>query len=659
MVWGAVWLGLGAPGCEAERPPADETRAPGPQAAVISAEPTPKAAPPEREHPCSTWLEHYSGGQLEGKVCADDVARLGLTAIDLSRDWVPRTFRGGDGGPPPRYASSLVALADERFGDGPEWDRARRDRYFELYGIFPTLRVIQARLLDEARHACRDAVADDALEELRWPTDPWRPLSRQRADRQHVTALHRQLEAERQRRKVDRIEDLGEDSRWALVLEQYRRLSTTSDAILAMQQHLECEGLLASRAERRVFGPETIDALHTFQRREMLVGWRLDEQTAGALVADSRENDFRALLRALRERVVDATGLIEDGTAAGQRGWVAGRFLDPEAFRPAFAEAPKHAAPDRVSQATDAAAAALGLTDPASAVAFLARYDLEAPLRVAVALPPLPAYHGPQMELRAEIDRGEFSYDFPWTDRGAPLPSKAGRRPSLTLYAKDGERDVALVRWGTTIGGWNAEKTGRRDIEMLYKESPAGARVWRDVIATPVWVPPESTPNRDLLRPRPDGSWALKDDLFGPSYASAYGLVMMVHHRPGVGGRFYDEGIRTHGSVRYESIMEGASHGCHRLHNFNAVRLSGFLLQHRTHRVTGPIPLGYGRTVEYRGKELTMSFEDRGYKYELDPPVPVEVLAGRPAGEVTSLPSKPKSLPKHLADRFKMEMMEP
>src|SRR5690606_35637176 len=89
-------------------------------------------------------------------------------------------------------------------------------------------------------------------------------------------------------------------------------------------------------------------------------------------------------------------------------------------------------------------------------------------------------------------------------------------------------------------------------------------------------------------------------------YASAYGLVAAYHQREFVrddGSRFYggDEGIRTHGSVDYMSIMRRHSHGCHRLHNHIAVRLMSFLLRHRPHKRVGQEPLTYGRRFQYEG----------------------------------------------------------
>ena len=75
---------------------------------------------------------------------------------------------------------------------------------------------------------------------------------------------------------------------------------------------------------------------------------------------------------------------------------------------------------------------------------------------------------------------------------------------------------------------------------------------------------------------------------------------MLIHDEP-VGdeaNRWVDRGIRTHGSVDYRSIQSGTSHGCHRLYNQLVLRMSGFLLQHRSHVVRGKMHAGYQRTLE-------------------------------------------------------------
>ena len=46
------------------------------------------------------------------------------------------------------------------------------------------------------------------------------------------------------------------------------------------------------------------------------------------------------------------------------------------------------------------------------------------------------------------------------------------------------------------------------------------------------------------------------------------------------GARFFDNGIRTHGSFDYPSLRGRFSHGCHRLYNQLAMRLFSFVLEH-------------------------------------------------------------------------------
>jgi hypothetical protein len=94
-----------------------------------------------------------------------------------------------------------------------------------------------------------------------------------------------------------------------------------------------------------------------------------------------------------------------------------------------------------------------------------------------------------------------------------------------------------------------------------------------------------------------------------------------------------DEGVRAHGSVGYGSILRGQSHGCHRLYNHLAVRLTGFLVRHRHHVRHGSIAVRYARQARAGGRVVTFRIASRGYRYELTPPVPVNVLVGNVLGD--------------------------
>jgi hypothetical protein len=163
-----------------------------------------------------------------------------------------------------------------------------------------------------------------------------------------------------------------------------------------------------------------------------------------------------------------------------------------------------------------------------------------------------------------------------------------------------------------------------------------------------VWLPPQGTPVKSLLKPVPDktgkDAFKVNYDEIGPGYASAYGLVAAYHLRYQqkedgsieLGG---DEAIRTHGSVDYMSILERHSHGCHRLYNHLAVRLMSFVLAHRPHHRVGQqkllfrLPLKQPSPVEGEEDfEYTVEVDKGGYVYELEQPVPVDVQKGRILG---------------------------
>ena len=501
---------------------------------------------------------------------------------------------GGAKGNP--YRATYVALANEEFGHGPEWDRARHDVFLELYGINPSFQVLAARLFDEERFECHRKVDAGPLKAIQGPfIDVYKP-SRSGAERAAVAAL---------------------DAR------------------------LVCERLLAANVKKRPRW-RLQGALEAYQRKHTVVTrGLLDRETREVLAEDPRELEWRAVLRALRARVVDATGVIEDGSARGERGRVFGRRLDGAAFYLAAYDALEEGAPDYVSAATEAAARALGWLDVESVTAFL-RGRGEAGtrrLQVALQLPPPPDYHGPNMELRAEVDRGDVWYERP------QLRGRIERRPTLTLWAKAADgREIAVVRWPTTIGGWKKEAAGSWGrVVLRYKNSDVGPRVWRDLIALPAWLPPPKTPPRTIVRRGDGAQWLPDTDLVGPGYASAYGMVMLVHHAPTQrkGQVVWDDhGIRTHGSVSYDSIQRGESHGCHRLFNQSAIQLASFLLQHRKSVRHGLDTRPFLHTFAWRGHTMKLPIPNRGYRYELTPPVPVEVLEGRVRGRLRRVPTR-------------------
>jgi hypothetical protein len=426
---------------------------------------------------------------------------------------------------------------------------------------------------------------------------------------------------------------------------------------------------------------------------------KIDAETRAALLGDTHEQDFRALLRALRERVVDATGLLEDGSALGVQGQVQGRVIDTTEFLPlapptekpesssppagqaqaqpgaapvvpeaaaapggtapaaAGASAKITPAPDLIAAATQAASQALGWTSPDAVLAStlvappaskkqrkaVVKGPAPLPTAVAIRLPPLPPYHSAKMELRAEIDRGDVVLARPKLDKEGHKKWKppVGDRPTLTLYARVGDHEVALGRWPTTIGGWKMFEKSDGSMALKYKESVTGDALWPEVLATPTWHPAAGMPTRRLLVKRGD-IWEPKTQIIGPGYHAAYGLVAMVHLQ--IMGKqangepdLMDLRIRTHGTPGYRAVKRGESNGCHRLHNYVALRLASFLVKHRENVRDGLVPEDYVRNLTYRGQQVALESETKGYRFKFTTPVPVTVLEGAVKGDAKAV----------------------
>lgn len=617
-----------------------------PLEAEIEPEPESNSENDIPEADCDDPVPVFENGTEVRRACPNQYFALGLTEVDLSDDWVPYLFAEdpslGEAGEVP-YHDTFVALADEREDDVPEGQD--HERFLELFGIFPTFRVMLERLSDDERHACHDRVDSAGLEALDYDLLIWgTEVEEQEDNRRTLAYLRHRLSRAVEELGLESVEDLADDERWSRHYRQMRRLAPRIDATIAAQEHLRCDGLATRYMEPGVFDWRTAGPLKEYQRAHMVVsGGHLDAATRRALLEDSRTQDFHGVLRVLRERIVDATGVIEDGSAARSWGEVLGVNLDAEEFQFEAGHGPaENAAADWISPATQVAAEALGWTNPEVTEDSLRSLREEGVERVAIALPPVPEYHSEHMTLRAEIHRGDVYYRFPYASDGRRLPKPIEQRPVLTLYAEHDGQEIALVRWPSTIGDWKAEQRSGGGTGLRYKESFVGERLWRDIIAAPAWLPPRSAPDEVLIR-RDRGRIVPNYSLFGPGYRSAFGLVMIIHHKllepedPSADPeseeaqpRFYDQGIRTHGSVGYRSMTRGTSHGCHRLFNHLAIRMSSFLLRHREHTRHGSIRIRYHRRV--RGHRFSIT--SRGYRYELTPPVEVNVLEGNIRGGV-------------------------
>ena len=446
-------------------------------------------APPAVQAPASGGLMVVEGGRAVGQSTPESARHDGLTIVDLSDDWLPYVFSEEPGKPQP-LRPYLIDLANERFRSGAAYAHAREDRHFEAFGIVPSLNLLRRRIADRKRHACHERVKDAVLETLSAknviPAEepekvPCAPVG------SGTSAPPSGGTSPQAPGKPTCPAPVPGEPPVTMVLTgrtiSPRPLTPPEKrAVSAMQAHLRCEDLLSGKANAARMDRRTVEGLKVYQRLQMIAdNGNIDLATRAALLGDSREEDFRAMLRALRERVVDATGLLEDGSALGVQAEVQGRVLDSDEFRPlpvqpdkasstptatatpastppssapaqahpaaaaAEASAKIVPAPDLIGAATQAASQALGWTSPQAVLASTlvapppsrrparkaARKGLvPLPTAVAIRLPPLPAYHGPKMELRA---RRSIAARCSWPGRSSTrMDTRSGSPPSPT-----------------------------------------------------------------------------------------------------------------------------------------------------------------------------------------------------------------------------------
>ncbi len=570
---------------------------------------------PEESIPEDQLVYVAEGGRLK-PARLDDIEKLGYTVINLSDDWTPFIFSETTEAPN-GYRNTFISVANDRTDERGRPLEDGQHNYVELFGIPPSMSVVARRFRQDAKRECYSHVNYDLFKRTRVSVT----YSGTRLN------LGKKLRDARARLKKAK----GHEKK--VLKKRIRILQTRIALISEAQKRLKCEGLL-EHYKPGVITWSTARAIRDFEHKHMIFGWGLIAgDTKKGFARTPLENNFRTLRRVLMARVADGAGILEDGSVAGVKG-LSDTYTDMQGK--------KQRVPDLVHGFTDMLMRQMGIDTPEKALAFFKATDPTRfrRLRVAVRFPELPPYYSDDMDFGVRIDRGDVWYDYPYDAQGRRIPQPVYRRPRFYLYVRWNGQEIPLVRWGTTIGGWRKEWHDGK-MYMAYKESDVGPRVWLDIMAAPVWVPPKSTPPRALVRTVRDrsGRWVTRPNYeeVGPSYASAYGLVAAYHVKPvRKGGRTYylDNGIRTHGSVDYMSIMRRHSHGCHRLHNHLAVRLFSFVLRHRAHVRKGQLPLSYGRKFEWKGKRYSIELHTRGYDFRLVKPIPVMVEKGRILGKL-------------------------
>lgn len=645
-IWALTCLGLCAiSGCPEEPiapPETDPAEAPAPEPAPPA--PTPDQVdtrPPPLARPVPLWAD----GETDHDVDAATARRDGHLLLDLGEEWTPYIFTERDApGDEPianAYRETYLRLARGDFPDDWHGERAQEDKYLELYGIMPTLGLIRQRMRAARDNSCFGEIDTSAIGRLDQVV-VYRSVDRARRDARRYRVLSRQVEELVSQHDAAGESELDPDAlsdRDAARLREYRDLAPVVEAVQATQAVLRCEGFFEGKPDPIEGGFDwvTHQALAEFERKGRIYGWGfLGPETREALQKSPAELEREAVIRVLTERAMHEAGVLEDGSTS------TGRDGEPRTFT--GADGQPHPIPNLEAELRDRVVTAFGLDTPEKTAEWLeglGELPPDGELLVAIEAPTLPEYYSANMDLSVVIDRGDVWYDFPYDDEGRERAQPIRRRPHETIFVTYLGHRIPLARYGTTIGGWRSESVDGT-VMWSYKESPVGPRVWTQIVASPVWLPPDSTPVRSLLHRRPGrhtGADRYEVNYYetGPSYASAYGLVAAYHRTfrrradgtIAIGG---DEGIRNHGSVDYMSIMRRHSHGCHRLHNHIAVRLMSFVLDHRPHQRQGQQAIAFHKELEYEENVYELDLDHGGYVFTLDEPLPVEVLEGRIRG---------------------------
>ncbi len=588
----------------------------------------------------------FENGRVE-HLSEDAVSARGLTIIDLSEEWVPFVFSDRDrSGEPPihnRAGSLYIDLARGRSPEAPTMAQARKivrsatpkehprrsqEQYLEVFGISPSLNMLRRRAIEEISRPCFGQVDFEKIRRFKGMI-AYQDNQSARAYAETGAEFSMRLAAKMERNRTHNptlFLRVADDRHKSAI-----QRAIAHDALVEIQKQLACEGLLTSAHIPGGLDWETHHALLAFEQKNRIFGWgNLGGDTLEALKKKPNERLFDAFKRVLEERIVDATGIIEDGSLpSNPRSW---GYLDTDGNH--------HPLPNLVARFTEVALDQLHVGSSKDAVAFLQNFSEHelAELKVAIRLPDVPPYYGDVMHLSAEIDRGDVWYEYPYTPRGLRRGQPRKQMPRLTLYTTWHGQKIPLVSMITTIGSWQNELAPDGYEYLKYKNSTPGLQYWKQIVAGPVWLPPPTTPPKEIIKDvtyRGHRVRVVDYNQIGPWYKSAYGLVAAIHLTSGEdeGSARIDNGIRSHGSHDYTSLQHRYSHGCHRLYNHLAIRLFSFILRHAAFKRVGHIEETSRVTFEIDDREYTISVNDRGYYYHLHEPIPVHVLEGRILGD--------------------------
>ena len=581
-------------------------------------------------------------GTLERTVDAEAARARGLTVVDLSDAWVPSVLDDHAGAKGatlvnPYHAIYTGLAADRTDGDGQPLAAGERN-YLEMYGIPPALSVLRRRFLEDARRNCGSTFDPEkllAVDEVR----SWGASSEVKELGKQAARASR-LEAARLAAGAASLEALAAaQPRTAKDVQEHLRFVAERAAFVEAEKRLVCEGLLEpAKHKSGAYDTAMRTAMLAFQQKQAVMDQAdIKRGTLEALARPPLENDLLALRRVLTERAMHAASFLEDGSVSDDDR--PGGAVGGPTYR--GADGGRHQVPDLATPSLAAVLLTLGIETPDDAVAFFRRHPRAdfAWLKVAARLPPAPEYYGPAMDLAVEIDRGDVWYDFPFDAKGQRVPQPRERFPTFTLYVKWRGEKVPLVRWRTTVGGWRVELASDGQEYYRYKGSDVGPRVWHHIVAAPVWIPAPVVAAH-FLRERKAGQRHLRSVsptttrrgpgicrpmAWPPPFTRRCGAVPTGRPSSTTASARTDRSItcRCAGASRTAVTASTTSRRC-----ACSASCSG------TGRCAsvGAIPLGFRRAFYSQGEVFEMRLPSRGFYYELEPPLPVDVLEGTVKG---------------------------
>jgi hypothetical protein len=623
-IWVLLILILDLIGCEEKKEP--------PKQKILKAQKK-KTLPPKKKISLPLSLDQkvliFENGR-RSILSIKEAKERGFTIIELGDLWTPFVFSektpGKDDFKPNPYRFTFLQLANGERGP-------RQEPFLELFGIPPTLSVLRKRFQEEQRKECFKKIRYQLFRKFKGFLY-YQGNKRAKQKLRRLSRMKRELQEILVELNLKDVSSLLDHPEYGRLARRFLKQKQEYEVISEAQRRLRCEGLFYQK-KRYLQGAmdwATHQALSAFERKNMIIGWGyLGGKTLKALARPPLENNYATFLRVLTERIMDGAQIIEDGTVLKDNSETFFQNLNGKRERLRNLQ----------KEFLETMCFHIGINHPQDAMEFLETYKeyYKTSFLVGIRFPALPSYYRKRMRLSVTIERGDIWYDFPYNGEGNKIPQYRSRLPTLTLYVKYNNQEIPLIRWPTTVGGWRSELLKDGYEYFKYKNSDIGSYIWKDIVAAPVWIPPETTPIRDLIKKRFIGGKVVPFvdyAEFGPGYASAYGLVAAYHLKKKVlpGGRitYHDNGIRTHGSVDYMSITRRYSHGCHRLYNHLALRLFGFILYHYDFNRKGQIRAKYYRRFRYEKNNYVISLNTRGYYYELLPPVEVYVTEGRILG---------------------------